>query len=34
MFLTMVEFLYAEPFDKILFIGGGEERDWRNLVKV
>jgi hypothetical protein len=30
----MVKFLFAEPFDKIVFIGGGEERDWRNLAKV
>jgi hypothetical protein len=34
LFRTMVKSLYTEPFDKILLIGGGEERDWRNLVKV
>jgi hypothetical protein len=34
LFRTMVKFLYTEPFDKIVFTGGGEERDWRNLVKV
>jgi len=30
----MVKFLYAEPFDKIRFLGRGKERDWKNLVKV